>query len=230
MKLEEVTLELENNANPSRRKSFMKAGAPDTSLGVPMGVLRKLAKEIQIDHDLAVELWKTGVPDARLLAVQLFDTKKTRYDEAMELITSADFEQLSDELVSKFIVKLDDVEHIKETVKHDTRDAMQRVYWALEVDMIAHEKGLTRAYFDALLEVIEAKLQDSPETVKWMMNRALCEIGFRYEDYTKRCIDLGERLGVYKEMVVAPGCTSAYAPEWIGAVIKRKPPKTRSIS
>ena len=49
------------------------------------------------------------------------------------------------------------------------------------------------------------------------MNHALCEIGIRYPQFTERCITLGETLGVYRDLKVSKGCTSAYAPNWIAA-------------
>ncbi len=230
MTVQDVLETLQTNANESRRKSFVKAGAPETSLGVPMGVIRKLAKEIKLDQELALELWASEIPDARLLAVLLFDAKTSDKKVAIHLLETADFEQLIDELVFKFIVKLKDLEEIKEYLKNQDKELLQRAYWAIEVDKIAHSKELTKEYIDSILSDVKRDLKKSPEAIKWMINRALCEIGFRYEDYTDVCLQIGEDLGVYKEMVVSPGCTSAYAPEWIGAVIKRTPPKKRSIS
>jgi len=54
------------------------------------------------------------------------------------------------------------------------------------------------------------------------MNHALCEIGIRYPQFTERCITLGETLGVYRDLKVSKGCTSAYAPNWIAAGKKKR--------
>ncbi|HEY8444950.1 MAG TPA: hypothetical protein VIK94_02350 [Bacilli bacterium] len=53
------------------------------------------------------------------------------------------------------------------------------------------------------------------------MNRCLCEIGIAYDEYTSSCIAIGEALGVYRDLKVAKGCTSSYAPIWI-TVIRNK--------
>src|SRR5690625_4127633 len=42
---------------------------------VKLGDLRKRAKEIKKDHDLALELWSTGEYYPRLLATLIFDKK-----------------------------------------------------------------------------------------------------------------------------------------------------------
>lgn len=72
-----------------------------------------------------------------------------------------------------------------------------------------------------ILEHASQELQSALPLTQWMLNRALSELGFRHPEYTQVCLDLGEQLGVYKDMVVAKGCTSAYAPAWINAIINK---------
>lgn len=79
---------------------------------------------------------------------------------------------------------------------------------------------------DTALEEILTTIEDQLQTVtpgkQWAMNHALCEIGIRYPQLTERCITLGETLGVYRDLKVPKGCTSAYAPSWIAAGIKKR--------
>ncbi|MEE9217110.1 MAG: DNA alkylation repair protein, partial [Anaerolineales bacterium] len=42
--------------------------ATDQRLGVPVPEIRKIAKGIGKNHELALELWKTGVQEARIVA------------------------------------------------------------------------------------------------------------------------------------------------------------------
>src|SRR5690606_42164934 len=42
---------------------------------IKLGDLRKLAKSIKKDHDLALDLWSTGKLNPRLLAILIFDKK-----------------------------------------------------------------------------------------------------------------------------------------------------------
>ena len=52
------------------------------------------------------------------------------------------------------------------------------------------------------------------------MNQCLVEVAVRYDDYRQAIIGMTEELAVYKDMKVAKGCTSAYAPDWIAARVK----------
>jgi 3-methyladenine DNA glycosylase AlkD len=42
-------------------------------LGIPMPVLRAIAKETGTSHMLAARLWTTGIPEARILASLVAD-------------------------------------------------------------------------------------------------------------------------------------------------------------
>ena len=52
-----------------------------------MGDIKKMAKEIKKDHDLAVELWSTGDFHPRLLSTLIFD-KKLLSAESIELLAA----------------------------------------------------------------------------------------------------------------------------------------------
>jgi hypothetical protein len=65
-------------------------------------------------------------------------------------------------------------------------------------------------------------MKTAPKRKQESMNRCLVEIGTHFPQLTKRCLDIGKRLEVFKGEHVAKGCTSSYAPEWIAAVLERK--------
>jgi hypothetical protein len=93
-------------------------------------------------------------------------------------------------------------------------DLCGRAGWNLATDQV-HRDALTEGDITFLMGEIEAKLVSAPLNKQWAMNHCLCEIGIRKDSWTGRCITVGEHLGVYREMKVSKGCTSAYAPEWI---------------
>lgn len=222
MTVDKILVELKQTASVSRLKSLINAGADINTFGTPLSVIRNMAKELKINHLLAEELWHTKNTDARLLAVMLFDPKQFTLETAIEMIEEENFEQLLDDLMFRCMVYSPIKEEITCKLFEFDVDHMHRAAWAMIISKIADKKQTNQDYLDRILKTIEEQLVISKPATKWMMNRALCEIGFRYEAYTDYCIQLGERLAVYQDMVVAPGCTSAYAPNWIRAVLKRK--------
>jgi 3-methyladenine DNA glycosylase AlkD len=71
---DEVLARLRGLAVPSRLPGMARYGiATDLAYGVTVGELRALAREIGRDHDLAAQLWDSGVHEARILASLLDD-------------------------------------------------------------------------------------------------------------------------------------------------------------
>lgn len=60
---------LERRATKRTRDGMARFGIPSThALGVPVGTIRQLGRQLGRDHDLAGALWRTGCYEARLLA------------------------------------------------------------------------------------------------------------------------------------------------------------------
>jgi 3-methyladenine DNA glycosylase AlkD len=72
--MSELLSKLRAHANPANVAGMARYGInPAGTLGVPIPVLRRLAKETGRDHALALELWSSGVHEARILATLVDD-------------------------------------------------------------------------------------------------------------------------------------------------------------
>ena len=65
--------ELKTLGRPSVRKVLLNHGVGEPCYGVKIGDLKKMQKRLKKDHALALELWDTGVHDARYLAGLIAD-------------------------------------------------------------------------------------------------------------------------------------------------------------
>lgn len=55
--------------------------------------------------------------------------------------------------------------------------------------------------------------------VQRTMNNTLATIGIHFPKDRKRAIDIGEKLGIYRDYPVSKGCTSPIAPIWINLTV-----------
>ena len=70
--VEDVLTRLWSKARPDQLEGMARFGmAVEKRLGVSMPDLRKLAKELGKDHELALELWQTGIAEARIIAAMV---------------------------------------------------------------------------------------------------------------------------------------------------------------
>ena len=74
----------------------------------------------------------------------------------------------------------------------------------------------------ALLERIEKEMAKAAPEVQWTMNNTLANIGIHVPKLRKRAIDIGEKLGIYRDYPVSKGCTSPFAPIWIEFMVSRQ--------
>jgi 3-methyladenine DNA glycosylase AlkD len=75
--IEEVLKKLKVAARPDQLKGMSQFGiAIERRLGITIPTLRKIAKEVGKYHELALELWKTRIAEAIILASMIDNPKQ----------------------------------------------------------------------------------------------------------------------------------------------------------
>jgi 3-methyladenine DNA glycosylase AlkD len=220
MTVKETLAQLKSMANEKMFAQNVKNGAGKNQFGVKLGDIRTLANKIKTNHDLAMELWKTNIIEARLLATLIIQTKKLSIQELDEMVNSIGFVQEADWLNSYVVKDHPQRESLREEWMASNNPWAARAGWSLTSGRVAREPeglDLTR-----LLDRIEKEMPTAPREVQWTMNTALAQIGIHFPKHRKRAIDIGESLGIYRDYPVSKGCTSPFAPIWIREMVKRK--------
>jgi 3-methyladenine DNA glycosylase AlkD len=220
MTLKETLKQLKALGNERMRAQNTKNGAGDNQFGVRLGDIRKLAKKIKANHELAMALWETGNIDARLLATLLIKPETLSADEMDRMVRSVTFVQVADWLNAYVVKQHPD----KETLRQEwmaTDDPMAaRAGWSLTTGRVVRSpEGLD---LSALLDRIESEMGSAAPEVQWTMNFALGEIGIRFPKHRKRALAIGEKLGIYRDYPVSKGCTSPFVPIWINEIVSRQ--------
>ncbi len=201
-------------SNEKRMEINRRGGVTGEQFGVPMGPLRALAKEIKRDHALGMELWRTGNFDAMVLGAMLMDPKVLTEADFEASLASAYVPVLVDELTLRPLCESPLAASFCLSWRNSPEDLKGRAGWNLAVDRVQRHV-CPPDELGTLFGEVEAGLQTAPANKQWAMNYCLCMIGIHNDAWTERCLALGERLGVYRDLKVPKGCTSAYAPEWI---------------
>lgn len=220
MTRDEAMARLEAAGSEKVREMNVRNGAGPNQFGVKMGDIRALAKEIKTDHELGLELWKTGNLEAMFLAALIMKPKQISADDLSKMVSEAGFSHLADWLNTN-ILKLHPQKEDLRQKWMNTDDVMQsRAGWSLTAERIAKSPdGLDLV---ALLDRIESEMSGAPAPAQWTMNYCLAEIGIRFPEHRARALAIGENLGVYKDFPCSKGCTSPYAPIWIAEMVGRQ--------
>ncbi|WP_437903802.1 DNA alkylation repair protein [Sorangium sp. So ce327] len=217
MNLTDVLRELAALSNEKMREVNARAG---DAHGVNLTQLRALAKQLKTDHDLAGELWRTGDPDARLLATLVFKPKALSADELDAMVREIDYPKLLDWFIVNVVKASRHVEELRVRWKDSASALVGRAGWSLTTDRVV--KSPAGLDLSALLDQIEAEMKAAPGPKQWSMNHCLAEIGIHNPGLRARAVAIGERLEVLKDYPASPGCTPPFAPVWIAEMVRRQ--------
>ncbi|MCC6404544.1 MAG: DNA alkylation repair protein [Fimbriimonadaceae bacterium] len=210
---------LQELADPKVRAVALTHGASEACLGVKMGDIRALAKPIRDGHGLALELWETGVDEARLLACLLFQPKRLGGAQLDAMVREVRYPQLADWLNAYVVKAHPEKEALRERWMADPDPGAARAGWSLTTERVAKSpEGLD---LGGLLDRIEAEMGGADEFARWAMNFCLIEIGVRHAEHRGRAVAIGEKLGCYRDYPTSKGCVSPYAATAIPEMAKR---------
>lgn len=227
MNLTDSLSALEAMGQEKVRAQNRKRGAGDApQFGVLMGNIRKLAKSIGTDHELALQLWDTGNLDARHLAILLLVPKRLSQEQLDRMVREAPYPAVADWLDSYVSRKHPDKEALRQRWMTDADPWAARAGWSLTAERVGKQpEGLD---LPALLDRIEAEMLGAPAAAQWTMNNSLAGIGIHFPEHRNRAVAIGERLGVFRDYPTPKGCTSPFAPLWIAEMARRQDLATAS--
>lgn len=185
-----------------------------------LGNLRKIAKEIKKDHELAMALWSTEEFLPRLLAILIMDKNLLSREDLNSLtedMQTHDYDErnnLMDWLFANQLTKDKKKIALIESWGNSPFALQRRTYWYYQGRL--RWTGKTPPdNTEELLSAIEANIAQEQPEVQWAMNFTAGWIGVYDEQYRDRCMEIGEKTGLYKDEKVSKGCTPNYLPEFI---------------
>lgn len=207
----EIMDQLKSKSNAKMRDIYVKHGGGENHFGVVLSDLRDLAKQIKTNHELGLELWATGNQDARLLGSLIIKPKSLSIDDLRRMMSEIDFTKLADWFGKNVVLKTAHADTLRDEWRDSDHMCSARIGWWLCSRSI--ESGTLD--HDELLALVEAQMADAPPAKQEAMNWCLVEIGVKDASRRARALEIGERLGVYRDYPVAKGCISPFAPTWI---------------
>ncbi|CYU28276.1 DNA alkylation repair protein [Streptococcus suis] len=218
-----ILTQLQAASHAGTLKRYEKIGETKPYYGVPMGAISGIAKAYKNRLDLFAQLWQTGVLEAQYLAIQIAKNKPDQL--ALADLENCLSEQVSvnvlDKLASIILSKRKDSKDWETYLLDKNSAIFQRIGWFLRAKYFAGRTASNQE-IEETLDHIRQHLQTAAPPIQWTMNQCLVEIAVAYPNYLEQGIAIGQELAVYADMKVPKGCTSAYAPDWIEALLRRK--------
>jgi 3-methyladenine DNA glycosylase AlkD len=192
-----------------------------------LGDLRKIAKDIKKDHELALELWSTGKFLPRQLAILIMDNKLLsqelidKLDKGMQAHPLEERNQLMDWLMANQLSKDKKTIALMDSWQNSPSALQRRTFWYYQARL--RWMGQTPpSNTEQLLSAIETQIETEVPEVQWAMNFTAGWIGIFDKRYRTRCTEVGIKTGLYKGQMVSKGCTPDYLPEFIAIESKKR--------
>lgn len=193
--VEEVLQRLKAKARPDQLEGMARfAIVGEGRLGVSVPEMRKLAKEIGKDHALALELWKTGIPDARIVAGMVGEPDKLTEQQMEDWVRDFGSWDVCDQVCMNLFEKTPlAVKKIHDWSERD-EEFVKRTAFALIACLAWHDKGVEDDKFTDLFPVIKHGAGDESNFVKKAVNWALRNIGKRNPSLNRAAISLAKEI------------------------------------
>ena len=193
--VKDVLDKLQSKARPEQLKGMAKYGMTvEQRLGVSVPDMRKLAKEIGRDHKLALDLWRTGIAEARIMAGMVGYPAKLTEEQMEEWVKDINSWDVCDQVCMNLFEKnqlawqtiIDWSEREEEFVKRTAFSLIACLAW--------HDKKASDEKFIELLPVITRASTDERNFVKKAVNWALRNIGKRNLNLNKAAINTAKEI------------------------------------
>src|SRR3954453_333749 len=211
--------ELKSLGSEQYRKTYKRHGVQGEVYGVSYAHLGTLKKKIKIDHELALELWKSGNHDARTLATMIADPAKGTQvlDEWIKDINSYAIADTVATFASQTAI---DPAKIEMWMK--SKDEWAGSFgWSLFARLARSDSRFSDETLEKYLEVIERDIHKSKNRVRHSMNSALISIGVRNEKLQKKALAVAARVGKVEVDHGNTDCKTPDAAEYIKKIAAR---------
>lgn len=180
MTVDEILARLKELGTPENVAGTARFGIVTKKVyGVSTPEVKKLAREIGKDHELASKLWDTGVLEARGVACLIDDPKKVTETQMESWIADVDNWSTCDAVTGHLFDKTP-YAYAKafEWAERD-EEFVRRAGFAMMAWLAVHDKKADDDKFEDFLPIIEKFTDDDRNFVKKAVNWALRQIGKR---------------------------------------------------
>ena len=191
----DIMEELRSHGNPEAVAGMARYGIrPRRALGVSLPVLRGMGKRIGKDHKLAMQLWRTGTHEARILASLVADPASMDDRTAARWLQDCDSWDIVDQCCGNLFARMASAYANALVWSRSKSEYVKRGGFALMAWLAVRDKKSPDGAFLRLLPAIRRESRDDRNLVKKAVNWALRQIGKRNVKLHRRALALACQL------------------------------------
>jgi 3-methyladenine DNA glycosylase AlkD len=193
--IDSIIGELKFLSNPSALEGMASFGiTPGRAYGVAIPELRRIAKNIGKDHELAAGLWAYGYRETQILASMVDDVKYVTEKQMEQWVNEFNYWEICDQCCMNLF---EDMPYAYDKAIQWSRreeEFVKRAGFVLMARLAVSDKKAANERFIAFFPMIKEGALDKRNFVKKAVNWALRQIGKRNLSLNARAIELAEEL------------------------------------
>jgi 3-methyladenine DNA glycosylase AlkD len=175
-----VVDELRSTADPSRRPGMARVGINvDRALGVSIPDLRRLGRRYRPDHELALDLWRSDIHEARILASMVDDPAQVTRDQMEAWALGFDSWDLCDQVTGNLFDRTSFAATVARAWTKRPEEFVKRAGFAMVAARAVRDRTAPDRTFIAWFSAIRRGATDDRNYVKKAVSWALRQIGKR---------------------------------------------------
>jgi 3-methyladenine DNA glycosylase AlkD len=193
--IDEVLLALQAKAKPGNVEGMARfAIVGDQRMGVSVPDMRKIAKSVGKNHQLALDLWETGVPEAMIVAGMIAESKKLTEEQMEDWVVDINSWDICDQVCMNLFEKSPLAEKKIFEWSRREEEFVKRTAYALIACLAWHDKQALDERFINYFPLLVAGSTDERNFVKKAVNWALRNIGKRNQNLNKQAIQVAREI------------------------------------
>jgi hypothetical protein len=219
MNLKQVMAALQAKSSEQIKRIMVKHGAPASHLGVRIGDMKPIVKQIKGNQALALELYATGIGDAQYLAGMVADGRLMTAKQLQTWADTASWSMISGNTVP--CVASEHPEGFKLASKWiDAQDQqVAHAGWATlgAIAAVVPDADLPVAAYGKLLDRVAKTIHRAPDDLRYTMNTFVIMVGTYVAPLGDKAITTARKLGPVE---VDMGDTECKVPEAESYILK----------
>jgi 3-methyladenine DNA glycosylase AlkD len=219
----EIVEELKQRGSESIKRVLMKHGAKEPFYGVKIEDLKKIQKRVKTNHQLALELYDTGISDAMYLAGLIADDAQMTKKDLQRWVKQAYWCMLGECTVAWVAAGSPHGRELALRWIDSKQESIAAAGWATLGSLVAirADDELDLAEIRALLSRVQKTIHDQPNRVRHTMNNFVIAVGCYIKPLTDLAVAAAEKIGTVTVDVGETACKVPYAPDYIQKVRAR---------
>ncbi len=219
MTVADVVAELQKLGNEQTKHIFMSHEEAAPCYGVKVGDMKLIQKKIKKNHELALELYNTGILDAMYLAGLIAEPQKMTKEQLQHWAKNGRWYMVWEYTVAWMAAESKyGWELALEWIDSDS-DGIASAGWSTLSGLVAlkQDSELDIAMLKKLLKRVQREIRSAPNRARYTMNGFVISVGCYVAELTEVSMDIADKIG---KVSVDMGGTACKVPDATGYIRK----------